>query len=142
MTKVDACKILGISPSASLKSAEQAYRQKCRNLQFRMAPGNIRSEREQAQSDLVKLVEAWKIMQTKQTTSRRTVNQPKPRPAVNQPKPINRQTTFWDVIHDLAQNWNIVIGMSPFPKPATIAILAVYFLLVVITLFFHLAKGA
>jgi hypothetical protein len=137
MRKDKARKILGISPSASLKSAEQAYRQKCRYLQSLMAPGNIRKDREQAQNDLLELVDAWKIMQTKKP---KTNSRAKTRATVNRQKPA-RQTIVWDVIQDIAEYWDIVVEMTGLPKPATVAIFIVFFLLLIITLFFRLIKG-
>ena len=55
MTKTQARKILGISSSVGLKSAERIYRQKRLKVQYRMAPGNIRVERHKAKDDLLEL---------------------------------------------------------------------------------------
>ena len=138
MTKTDARKILGISPRAGLKAAERAYHQKCRNLQIRMLPGNPRSERQQAEVELVELTDAWKSMQTKRSTNNRRT---KPRVTVNRQKPVKQSATIWEVIHEMCQSWEFLVGMVPLPKPATVAILIVYFLLVMITLVLKSMKG-
>ena len=139
MTKTDARKILDISSRAGLKSAERAYRQKLQILQLCIRPGNPRSERQQAEVELVELTDAWKTMQTKQPTRKRCA---KPRATVNRQKPVKQSATIWDVIYEMGQSWNILVSMVPLPKPATVAILIVYFLLVMVTLFLHLMEGA
>ena len=137
MTKVDACKILGISNSARLKSAERAYRQKLQMLQLCIRPGNPCSERQQAQAELVELTDAWKTIQMKQPTRKRYT---KPKPTVNRQKPA-KQTTVWDVIQDLSENWKILIGMTSLSKTTVLAILIAEFVLVMITLVLKSMKG-
>jgi len=137
MTKTDARKILGISSSAGLKVAERAYRQKLQILQLCIRPGNPCLERQQAQAELVKLTDAWNAMQIKQSTRNKRA---KPRATVNRQKPA-KQTTVWDVIHDLAENWKILIGMTSLSKTTVLAILIAEFVLVMITLVLKSMKG-
>ena len=138
MTKVDARKILGISSSAGLKPAGRAYRQKCQTFQLRMLPGYPCSDRQQAEAELVKLTAAWKIMQTKQPTKNKRT---KPRATVNRQKPAKQSATIWDVIHDMGQSWNILIGMTSLSKTTVLAILIAEFVLVMITLVLKSMKG-
>lgn len=139
MTKVDARKILGISRSAGVKSAERAYRQKSQNLQARMLPGNPCSDRRKALAELAELTEARKAMQTKRSTKK---SHAKPRATVNHRRSA-RQTFVLDVIHDMVENWNVFIKMIPLRKPVALTILIVEFALVITTLVLHLIrKGA
>lgn len=137
MTKTDARKILSISNSADLKSAERAYHQKLQVLQLRIWPGNPCSKRQQAEVELMKLTDAWKTMQTKQPTRNRRA---KSRAPVNRQKQATR-TTIWDVIQDLAENWKILIGMTSLSKTTVLAILIAEFVLVMITLVLKSMKG-
>ncbi len=139
MTKVDARKILGISRSAGLKSAERAYRQKSQSLQASMLPGNPCSDRKMALAELAELTEARKAMQTKRPTKKRRA---KPRATVNHRR-SSRQTVVLDVIYDMVEGWNNLVDMLPLPKPVVLAFLTIEFVLVITTLVLHLMrKGA
>ena len=137
MTKTDARKILGISTRADIKSAERVYLQKRENLRLHMLQGNPRPVREQARDELVELTNAWNAMQIKRTTKRK---RSKPKATVNRQKPA-KQTTVWDVIHDLAENWKTLIGMTSLSKTTVLAILIAEFVLVIITLVLKSMKG-
>lgn len=136
MIKVDARKILGISRSAGLKSAERAYRQKYQSLQARMLPGNPCSDRQKALAELAELTEARKAMQTKRPTKKRHI---KPRATVNHRRSA-RQTFVLDVIHDMVENWNNLVEMLPLPKPVALTFLTIEFALVITTLVLHLMR--
>lgn len=137
MTKTDAHRILGITASASPKSAEKAYRQKQQALHIRILPGNHSSVRQQALSDLTELTAAWKIVQTKQPKT----NRPKKQRTTTTRQNTTKATTIWDVIQDLSQYWDSLVEMVPFPKFVTKLFLIVWFLLVITILFMRSAKG-
>ena len=135
MTKTDARQILGISRSAGLKSAERAYRQQQQVLRIRMVPGNPRSDRQRAQSELTELTAAWKSLQTKQPKETRPVKQHKPAP------PQSRHICIEDVVQNFFETWDILVEMAPFPKFVTKLFLIVWFLLVITVLCMRSAKG-
>ncbi|MCF7955176.1 MAG: hypothetical protein K9M75_05185 [Phycisphaerae bacterium] len=119
MTRNEAYRLLGISRSVGIKPAEQAYRQKCKECQMNMIPGNSVSVRKKAQEELAQLTTAWHAIQIvsprKQTNTKPTKTTPKP-------KPVSAQK-----VDDLANSWDSFFSMLPFPRPiaVTFAVLAI-----------------
>lgn len=128
MTKVDARKILGISRSAGLKTAERAYRQKQQAIQVRMLPGNPYIERQQAHMELTELTEAWRAMQTKRPKRGRPVTQHKTA------TPQTRKMNVEDVIQDFFEAWDLLVELMPFSKFKTRVILICFFVVIVLLL--------
>ncbi|NQV34142.1 MAG: hypothetical protein HQ515_15725 [Phycisphaeraceae bacterium] len=122
MTKTQARKILGISSSAGLKSAERIYRRECQKVQRHMMPGNTILERQKAQDTLLELTSAWHAMNTK----------PVKRP-VNRKRPV-RQTTAPNLPLDLAGAWDDLFAALPFPQPVVALLLMATVVMVVIFL--------
>jgi len=119
MTKEQARIILGISRSASAKTAERAYRQNCQRIQLRMIPGNMLSDRQEAANELLELTTAQKTWNTKRPKkSKRS----KPRRTVNRQKPA-RQTPSPNLPQDLADAWDAFFSALPLPIPLIVAVL-------------------
>ena len=125
MTKIKAREILDLSKSASLKTAEQAYLQRQRKLQGRICPGNPRLSRQQAQFELAELTEAWNTMKTVEPRAKR-------KPAINNPAPVNQQP------QNLADMWDLLFSLLPFPKPFVVSVIVTVFLITLISLAFNL----
>ena len=130
MTKDSAKNILGISHSAGIKTAEQAYRQKCRQLQIRMVPGNPYLERRKAQTELAELTTAWKMLSNGKSTENKN---PKPRTATKQ-YPASRTTTYAST-QNLGSLWDDFFDLLPIPKSVVILLLVAMFFSVFISLF-------
>jgi hypothetical protein len=130
MTKDSARNILGISHSAGIKTAEQTYRQKCRQLQIRMVPGNPCLERRKAQTELAELTTAWKMLSNGKSTENKN---PKPRTATKQ-YPANRTTTYAST-QNLGSLWDDFFDLLPIPKPVAILFMAATLFLVFFSLF-------
>ena len=63
MTRIEACRALGISSSASISKAELLYQKKCKEFQLHMVPGMPQATRQKAQANLVRLTSAWETLQ-------------------------------------------------------------------------------
>lgn len=141
MTKIEACKLLGISRSAGSAKAEQAYLKKHNELRYKLCPGNPKAGRQKAQADIAMLMTARDVFcgipsaskaSPKKTNHRKTAR-PKPKKAKpaaavnNYPKP---QT--------LAEAWELLVTLLPFPEPVVAILLGVIFLLVLIGLLSNL----
>jgi hypothetical protein len=129
MTKDHAINILGISHSDGIKTAEQAYRQKCRQLQIRMVPGNPCSERRKAQTELAELTTAWHLFSNGKSTENKN---PKPRTAAKQP-PVHKKTNYTPT-QNLGSLWDDFFDLLPLPKPVPILFMAAMLFLVFISL--------
>lgn len=136
MTMEQARNILGISHSAGLKTVEQIYRQKCRQLQIRMVPGNPCSERMKAQTDIAELTTAWHLVSNGKSTENK--NQ-KPRTAAKQ-YPANRKTTYASP-QNLGSLWDEFVDMLPISKSAALILLAAMFFLVIVSVLKLFMKG-
>ena len=142
MTKIEACKLLGISRSAGFAKAEQAFRKRQKTICLQLVPGNTLADRQKAQAELAKLTTARQIFQTTLTakpytrkpmpkkpkqrkTTRPKTKKTKPAPAAvnNHPKP---QT--------LAEAWDLIMTMLPFSQPVVAILLLLMFLLVILRL--------
>lgn len=149
MTNADARKILGISLSVSLKSAEGVYLQKRNKLRLHMLQGNPRPVREQARSELTELTNAWNAIQTKQSASKRcpkprrpaSTRYPKSKRPATKPRPA-KQVAALNPGMGMADYWDIITDMVPLPKPLILAILIIEFALVITILFLRTMKGA
>jgi hypothetical protein len=130
MTKDQAMKILGISRFTYTKKLEQAYRQKCQQLQIRMIPGNPCLERRKAQTELAELATAWKTLSNRKSTENKNL---KPRTATKQ-YPINRTTTHVSP-QNLGGFWDDFFDILPIPKPVVMILLIAMFFLVFVSLF-------
>ncbi|MFA6186340.1 MAG: hypothetical protein WC770_03890 [Phycisphaerae bacterium] len=129
MTKDHAMNILGISHSASIKTAEQAYCQKRQHLQIRMVPGNPCLERRKAQTELAELTMAWKMFSNGKSTENKN---PTPRTAAKQ-YPA-RRTAAYASTQNLGSLWNDFLDLLPIPKPVAIALILAMFFSVIISL--------
>ena len=129
MTKIEACKVLGISRSASSVKAEQAYLNIQKQLCLQLVPGNTLADRQKAQAQLAELTTAWQVLQKsphKSHTRKPAPKKPrksKPATVIPYPKP---QT--------LAEAWELLVTLLPFPEPVIAILLCVIFLLVLIGL--------
>lgn len=129
MTKEQARNILGISHSASIKTTEQAYQQKCRQLQIRMVPGNPCSCRQKAQIELAKLVTARRMLSNHKSNE----NENSTSRTATKHHPVNRTTTYTPT-HNMGNLWNDFFDMLPIPKPVAILLLVAMFFCVFVTL--------
>lgn len=112
MTETEACKILGVSVSASFVKKEQSYKQKQRKLQLSIAPGNSQSERKKAWKQLAELTGAWHVL--KETH--------KIKPSIH----IKPQT--------LGQLWETLVSLVPIPEPVIVFLVVMVGILVILGL--------
>jgi len=131
MTKEHAMNILGISHSAGIKTAEQAYRQKCRQLQIRMVPGNPCLERRKAQTELAELTTAWHLFSSGKSTENKNS---KPRTAAKQ-HPARRAAAYAST-QNLGSLWDDFFDLLPIPKPVAMLFMAA----MLFAVFFSLLK--
>ena len=129
MTKIEACKVLGISRSASSVKAEQAYYKKQKKLCLQLIPGNTLADRQKAQAELAELTAVWQVLQKsphKSHTRKPAPKKPrKPKPATVIP---------YQKPQTLAEAWELLVALLPFPEPVIAIFLGVIFILVLIGL--------
>lgn len=130
MTKDHARNILGISPSAGINAAEQAYCQKRRQLQIRMVPGNPCLERMNAQTELAELTTAWRTLSNGKSAKSKI---PKPRTTAKQ-YPANR-TAAYASTQNLGSLWNDFLDLLPIPKYVAMFLMVTVLFAVFISLF-------
>jgi len=123
MTKTKARKVLGISSSVGLKSAEQIYRKKCQKAQLRMRPGNTIQDRQKAEDTLLQLASAWNALITKPV--KRTVKQ----------QESIDQTAVSNLPRNLADAWDNLFSALPLPQPVVVLLLITTLVMFVISLF-------
>ncbi|MCD4831699.1 MAG: hypothetical protein K8R02_07845 [Anaerohalosphaeraceae bacterium] len=122
MTKIEACKMLRVSPTASLAKKELAYRQMQKNLQLKLIPGNPITERRWAREQLSEITMAHQILQ-------------KPSGAR---KPVYKRPATWSTAtkpETLGDSWDLFVSLMPFPEPVIVIFLVVVVMLVVVGLF-------
>ena len=122
MTKTEACKMLRVSPSASLAKKEQAYRQIQKSLQLRLIPGNSLTERQKAREQLGKIATAYQILQKSPAYKRPAYKTATTRPTATRPE-------------TLGDAWGLLVERIPLPEPVIAILLVVVIVLVVIGLF-------
>jgi hypothetical protein len=130
MTKDHAGNILGISHSASIKTAEQAYCQKRQQLQIRMVPGNPCLERRKAQTELAELTTAWHLFSNGKYTENKN---PNPKTAAKQ-YPTNRTVNYAST-QNLGSLWDAFFGLLPIPKFVVMIFMVTMLFAVFISLF-------
>jgi len=150
MTQAEACKVLGISRSASPSRMEQAYQEKHRELRLKHILGNPLADRQKARTDLAKLAIAKQALQIsstaksypgrpipkKTTRAKPTKARPKrarqtrARPKRARPATVN----YSQKPQTLADAWEQFLQLSPFPEQVTMILLVSTFLIVLIGL--------
>ena len=99
-----------------------------------MAPGNVLSDRQKAQSELLELTTAQKVWNTKRPKKSKRA---KPKRPVNRQKPA-RQATGRNLPQDLADAWDTFFSALPLPMPVIVAVLVVACGAVIVALFSNL----
>ena len=138
MTKIEASRILGISRSAGSAKVEQAYRKKQKKLQLKLIPGMEKADRQKAQSDMAMLMTARDvfcgILSTSKPSptksSQRKTRRPKPRKA----KPKATATNNYSKPQTLADAWDLMVTMLPFPQPVVTILFLLMFLFLILLL--------
>lgn len=116
MTKTEACKMLRVSPSASLAKKKQAYRQIQKSLQLKLIPGNPITERRWAREQLSEIASAHQVLQ----------NTPRAK------KPVHKRTATKP--ETLGDSWDLFVSLMPFPESAIVILLIVVVALVILGL--------
>lgn len=128
MTRVEACRLLGIRQSANLSVAEQAFRDKQKKMRQKTIPGNTEFDRQKAAAELAKLTTAWHTLQV----------QPANKPHRNKPvqkrakRPRSATVNTCSQPTTLGEAWEILVQLLPFSEPV-IAILVIAVLLLTLT---------
>ena len=122
MTKKEACKMLRVSPSASLAKKQQAYRQRQKALQLKLIPGNSLTERRIAREQLGRIAKAYQVLQKPPMQKRPVYKKTATRTTATKPE-------------TLADSWDLLASLIPFPEPVIAILLVVAMVLVVIGLF-------
>ena len=155
MTKIEACKLLGISRSAGPAKAEQVYLKKHDELRRKLCPGNTKAERQKAQVGIAKLMMARQTFQTIATTkppARKPVPRKTTKAKPTRTRPMPTRTRSWlkpararpAIVNNyqkpqtLADAWNQFVQLSPFSEDVTLILLALVFLIVLIVLLVNL----
>lgn len=148
MTEIEAYKLLGISRSASAAKATQAYRKTHDELRRKLCPGNIKADRQKAQIEMARLMTAKQVLQI-ETIKKPAIRKPVPRkatkakPTTRRPrpkraKPATASTNNYSKPQTLAEAWDLIVTMMPFPQPVVAMLFLLMFLLVTLRLLFSL----
>jgi len=134
MTEIEAYKLLGISRSASAAKATQAYLKKHDVLRRKLCPGNTKADRQKAQAKIIRLTTAKQVLQIntiKKPATRKHVTR-KAKPTRTKSKPAKAKptaTNYYSKPQTLAEAWDLVTTMMPFPQSAVALLFAMIILL-------------
>jgi len=129
MTQAEAYIVLGVSRSASRSRKEQAYQEKQRKLRLKLVPGNPLADRRKAQAELARLTTAWQVLKAS-PTARPRAKKPAPRKwTPPKPQPVPPQ-----IPQTLTEAWELLLDLMPFPKPVTVMLVIIVFLLTIVSL--------
>ena len=153
MTKIEASRLLGISRSAGPAKAEQAFLKKHDELRRKLCRGNIKADRQKAQSEIAIIMTARQTLQAtattksparkpvprKTTTAKPTTTRPtrtgaRPKPARARPATTNN----YQKPQTLADAWEMFDQLSLLPARVIIAALILTVIIVLIELLTNL----
>jgi hypothetical protein len=132
MTKKEAYDMLGISEYDCPEQAEQAYRQKQKQLQLRLFPGNSAEERKKTQAEIIMLMNARDIV-CGSCAPVKPVKTKKPKTQKAKPKPPAGNTAAPE---SLAEAWGLFLDMMPLPQTIAAALLCIVLVIVILRFFF------
>jgi hypothetical protein len=134
MTKEEAYDMLGISEYDGPEQSEQAYRQKQKQLQLRLFPGNSAEERKKTQAEIIMLMNArdivcsspapWKPHRPKK--QKQKPQQARQKPAVSIP----------DKPETLAEAWGQFLDLMPLPQTISAALVCMVLVILILRFFF------